>query len=234
MDYKILGCMTSFRRPMECMCQIFRFMSMDYPNFKMSVIVRGVGPRIYNQIIDNVQKFIDEGRLIIQLKDNYDHLTNLVQCGEIEEEFDYYAKIDDDDWYCMNYLNEVNTALNSIENCSGTYVDWTKILKIINYNNFIRGIPERDQLVGGTIVLRKDIFFILKDIKDNLGNIKSIYNKYNLNGMYYTPLFERGLAEDNLALKLIIHFKTAVCISKYNIYSLYRIYPGVLARPRYK
>lgn len=237
MNYKILCGMSSFRRPMECIYQIYKFMNMNYDNYKMSVIVRGVNEDIYNnQILNSVQKFINDNRLIIRRDKNKNCLTNIIETFDVEEKFDYYAKIDDDDWYSLDYLNEINVAINKYPFCSGCWVDY-KNIDVIKKNNTC-AYSEKNclGLCGGSLVVSDYMFEILNDIKNNLGNIKSVYKKYELDSeMDYSIRFERGMSEDRLIHSLIKYFDLyrnmpAISIKKPNLYSIYRIYDGVLPR----
>lgn len=236
MNYKILCGMTSFKRPIECIGQIYRFMNMNYDNYKLSVIVRGVDKEVYDsQIIPNVQKFIDSNRLIIKYGQNSNFLVNIIETFDIEEEFDYYAKIDDDDWYSLDYLKEVNEHLNWHPWCCGCHIDPEAIHITYKKDDNIKMRPNETGICGGTFVMNRDIINILIQVKNNLSDIDAI-----LRGHLWPPIsihkgMRQGKNEDALMHRILDYYDENynmphITITKPNLYSLYRVYDGVLSR----
>lgn len=237
--HKFLLCMTSYKRPMECMCQIHRFFNCTYSNFVMSVIVRGVDENIYNnQILPDVKKYIDSGRLVISHKPNDNFLKNIIQCvDQYKGNWDYFFKIDDDDWYNPDFLKIVNSELNRYDKKPvGGFCKKSAITKTFRSDNMIKSVDSKMSLHGGTIFCNYDIYKILKDSSDNLyGRLKRVYNKYNLQNMKYSKSFEFGRCEDHY-MSVVLRYVSnknkipLVEIENKNMYSIYRVYDGVMPR----
>ena len=237
--YTFLLCMTSYNRPLECMCQIHRFFNSSYNNFIMSVIVRGVDDNVYNnQILPDVQKYIDSGRLIISKKENSNFLNNLLQCtDQCNKKWDYFFKIDDDDWYHPDYLKTINHRLNNFNSSIpvGGYCDPSTTTITYKQNNMIKEKKNNSGLCGGTIFVNSYIYEILKKIRDDTKNTKKILKDNNIINMSYTTKFEAGMCEDRLMCSLIDYISNRdnvpkLVITKEHMYSIYRIYGGVLRR----
>lgn len=240
-QYKFLLCITSFKRPIECLGQIHRFFNGSYSNFIMSVIVRNVDDNIYNQqMLPEVQKYIDSGKLIITKKENSNMLNNLIQCVEqCDQDWDYFFKIDDDDWYSPNYLETINDNLkNQLRQPVGGHIAMKNITsvyikdKVATRQNVCMG------LCGGSLFGNKKVYEILKEFRDNIGkNIEPIISKYNLSSVKPKSAYSRGRCEDSLLDRIIDSVSKnekidTLIIPEENMYSIYRIYDGVLPRPK--
>lgn len=239
-NFKFLLCMTSYNRPMECLCQIHRFFNSTYTNFVMSVIVRGVDETVYNnQILPEVKKYVDRGKLIIDRRDNSNLLNNLVECiDQCQEDWDYFFKIDDDDWYSSKFLETINNNIKL--NCSkkipfGGYISDDFITVTKKMDSSIKEIKNNTSLCGGTIFANNYIYQIIDDCRNNLGKVRTIFQKYNMPNMDYCSRYDRGDREDRLLCRLIEYNSKKegiepVIIKQKNLYSIYRVYDGVLAR----
>lgn len=112
---RFLLMITSWKRPILLSGQILRFINQTYDKYTISVSIKGVPEDwIRSTFYKEWQPFIDKGKLLIQFDENKDQLSNLLDTirNITLDEYDYFCKIDDDDWYAPNYLEEVNRYLN--------------------------------------------------------------------------------------------------------------------------
>lgn len=238
-NYRFLACVTSFCRPIECLGQIHRFMNMNYDNYALSVSVRGVTKDVYfREMYPEVKKYVDDGRLTIGIKLNSNFLMNLVQTyRQYKGDFDYAMKIDDDDWYSLDYMKVINEEYGKLDYVpSGSYISGGNIPVVRRCDDrIVMNNEETGGLCGGSLVFHRDLCPILTDFSNNLGHIRSVYNKYKLDGFRYVRQYDRGRCEDNLVHSLIRFYgdmnnRKAVVIDNPDLYAIYRIYPGVMRR----
>ncbi len=114
-NYRFLLMCSSFKRPMFLSGQIFRLMNQTYQNFDISVSVKGVDPqKSYETFEKEWRPLIEKKRLFLRYDLNRGQLSNLLDTVRTVniEDYDYFCKIDDDDWYAPEYLESINNSLN--------------------------------------------------------------------------------------------------------------------------
>lgn len=114
-NYRFLLMCSSFKRPMFLSGQIFRLMNQTYQNFDISVSVKGVDPqKSYETFEKEWRPLVKKKRLFLRYDLNRAQLSNLLDTVRIVniEDYDYFCKIDDDDWYAPEYLESINNSLN--------------------------------------------------------------------------------------------------------------------------
>ncbi len=111
---RFLLMLSSFKRPTLAEAQILRFFSGTYQNFDLSLSLKGVSPETARKtILKTLSPLEKSGRLFIRFDPNRQQLTNLldtVQNIDLEK-YDYFCKIDDDDWYAPTYLETVDAKI---------------------------------------------------------------------------------------------------------------------------
>jgi len=127
-------CLASYRRPEDLQRQIYTMMNQSYDKdfFHLFVAVKGVSEFYVNTfIIPQFRNFIDDGRLTIRCFPNSNQLTNLLDCTRDLDvsAYDLFLKIDDDDFYCRDYLSTINEFHSLIpQHYSSFFSDWSWVL----------------------------------------------------------------------------------------------------------
>ncbi len=168
-QYRFLLMCSSFKRPMFLSGQIFRLMNQTYQNFDLSVSVKGVNPEKSAETFEKEWRpFIRKKRLYLRYDMNKGQLSNLLDTVRNFQlsHYDYFCKIDDDDWYAPEYLESVNRSLNNTKEkvhitFGGTaYRLWEDVdTTHIDKNN--------SNLVGPTICVSRELIKILLEIERN-------------------------------------------------------------------
>ncbi len=130
-EHRFLLCMSSFKRPIFVSGQIFRFMNQTYQNFDISLSLKGVDKHWSELTFEKEWKqFKEDNRLFVRYDPNRAQLSNFLDTvRDIDlNKYDYYCKIDDDDWYAPTYLETVNDELNKNPNYTISHSQNTYIL----------------------------------------------------------------------------------------------------------
>lgn len=113
--HKILVMISSYKRPLLLSGQIIRFQNQTYQNFDISVSIKGAPENwVKKMFMQEWQPLMDKGRLFVRFDENKNQLSNhLDTLRDIDlDKYDYFCKVDDDDWYVPTYLEHVNDWLN--------------------------------------------------------------------------------------------------------------------------
>lgn len=111
---KILVCISSFKRPLLLSGQIIRFQNQTYSDFDISVSIKGAPEKmVRNTFMQEWQPMLKSKKLRVRFDVNKGQLSNLLDTvRDIDiSRYDYFCKVDDDDWYAPAYLQEVNAYL---------------------------------------------------------------------------------------------------------------------------
>ena len=175
-NYRFLLMCSSFKRPIFLSGQIFRLMNQTYQNFDISVSVKGVDPVKSAETFEKEWRpLIEKKRLFLRYDLNRAQLSNLLDTVRNVHlnNYDYFCKIDDDDWYAPEYLESVNKNLNAAKKkvhiTSGglIYKLWEDIdTTHIDKNNV--------DMFGPTICMSRKLLKILLKIEKN----PLLYKKY--------------------------------------------------------
>lgn len=114
--FKLLVFTYSYKRPLFLSGQILRFFNQTNQNFDMRVSVKGVSAEDAAQtFIREWAPFIQKGRLRVTFDKNKDQMSNLMDAleGVDLNRYDYFCKVDDDDWYAPTYLETLTRHLNT-------------------------------------------------------------------------------------------------------------------------
>lgn len=122
-NYRFLLCVSSFKRPIFLSGQLWRMMNQTYQNFDISVSVKGIDKDWADKtFMQEWQPFVETGRVILRFDSNRKQMNNFLDTvRDIDlTQYDYFCKIDDDDWYTPDYLEDVNKNINSQKNVTVT------------------------------------------------------------------------------------------------------------------
>ena len=168
-NYRFLLMCSSFKRPMFLSGQIFRLMNQTYQNFDISVSVKGVDPVKSAETFEKEWRpLMQKNRLFLRYDSNKKQLSNLLDTVRSVnlDNYDYFCKIDDDDWYAPEYLESVNHSLNTtnkkvhITFGGLAYRLWEDIdTTHIDGNTSV--------LVGPTICVSRELLDILLELEKN-------------------------------------------------------------------
>lgn len=113
-QYRFLACVSSFKRPIFVSGQVLRLMNQTYP-VDVSLSVKGV-PKSFVEtaLMQEWEPFIQKGKLSVRVDENRDQYSNFLDTVRNVDlnKYDYFCKIDDDDWYGPDYFKHVNEWLN--------------------------------------------------------------------------------------------------------------------------
>lgn len=118
-DKRILVMISSYKRPLLLSGQLIRFANQTYKKFDISVSVKGAPEEYVRQtFMQEWIPLIKKGKLFVRFDENKDQLANLLDTvRDVKlEDYDYFCKVDDDDWYAPTYLEEVNRWLKKGDN----------------------------------------------------------------------------------------------------------------------
>ncbi len=113
-DNRFLICMTSYKRPTFLSGQVLRMMHQTYPNFDVSLSIKGVPSTFVRRNLEEEwREYINAGRLRLRLDKNRDQFSNFLDTVRYVDlsHYDWFCRVDDDDWYAPDYLKHINEAL---------------------------------------------------------------------------------------------------------------------------
>lgn len=113
-ENRFLLCITSHKRPTFLSGQVLRLMQQTYPHFDISLSIKGVPSTFVRENLQaEWQDFISAGRVRLRLDKNRDQFSNFLDTVRYVDlsRYDWFCRLDDDDWYSADYLTHVNEAL---------------------------------------------------------------------------------------------------------------------------
>ena len=113
-QFRILACISSWNRPVFVSGQVLRMLNQTYP-VDISVSVKGVPQDFFEgTLYREWEPAIRSGRIKVRLDANRDQYANFLDTVRNVDlnQYDYFCKVDDDDWYGPDYFKHVNEALN--------------------------------------------------------------------------------------------------------------------------
>lgn len=157
--------------------QILRFMNQTYDNYKVSVSLKGTQREwIEKTFMKEWQPFIDQSRLMLRYDVNKDQLSNqLDPVRDIDlEAYDYFCKVDDDDWYVPTYLEEVNEWLNKEENID---LSGTSNMTVLNNGDIVVDMSYNESnWSGNTLCLSRKAIKDLLVLEENPSAFEPLYH----------------------------------------------------------
>ncbi|MBR5130224.1 MAG: hypothetical protein IKV03_03275 [Alphaproteobacteria bacterium] len=189
-EKRILVMISSWKRPLLLSGQIIRFANQTYDNFDISVSVKGANELwVRNTFMQEWQDLMDSGKLRVRFDENKDQLANLLDTTrDIDiNDYDYFCKVDDDDWYAPTYLEEVNEWLNKDENISLSHTRKASLLRNgdhevwMGFNNSV--------LSGPTMCFSRKVIEAALKIEKDPAALEPLYSRHNV-------LSKQGIRED--------------------------------------
>ena len=116
-QYRILACISSYNRPIFVSAQVLRLLRQSYP-VDISVSIKGIPEEFLKEtLLKEWANEIANGRIYVRTDKNRDQYSNLLDTiRDVDlNKYDYFCKIDDDDWYGPDYFKHVNEWLNKEE-----------------------------------------------------------------------------------------------------------------------
>ncbi len=133
-NYRILACLSSYNRPIFVSAQVLRLLRQSYP-VDISVSIKGLSPEfVENALEKEWSEGIKSGRIIVRISPNRDQYSNFLDTvRDVDiERWDYFCKIDDDDWYGPDYFKNVNEWLNKEDDIVMSYTLQNMIIRQAN------------------------------------------------------------------------------------------------------
>ena len=177
-EYKILLMLSSFKRPIFLSGQISRLLNQTYKNHDISVSIKGIdGTAAFrNTFLREFDTFEKTGRVFVRMDENGPQLSNLLDTVRHldVEKYDFFCKIDDDDWYAPDYVENVNREFNYLNNQTTPYLSSAyKNAYILNENIDEAFLYKNNtDLLGPTLCFSKDLIKIALEIDKDPSAIK--------------------------------------------------------------
>lgn len=191
-EKRILVMISSWKRPLLLSGQIIRFANQTYNNFDISVSVKGASEKwVRATFMQEWQDIMRSKKLRVRFDENKDQLANLLDTvRDVNlEDYDYFCKVDDDDWYAPTYLEEVNEWLNKEDNISISSTRSATLLQnghpdvLMRFNNTV--------LSGPTMCFSRSIIESALKIEKNPAALEPIYTKEQVQAL-------KGIREDRM------------------------------------
>ena len=196
-NYRILACMSSYNRPIFVSGQVLRLLQQSYP-VDISVSLKGIPD---NFVTDALQKEwapeIASGKVKVRTdinRDQYSNFLDTVRDVNLED-YDYFCKIDDDDWYSPDYFKNVNEWLNRENNLMLSYTIKNMIIDQKDQDVFI--YKNTFDIFGPSMCFSRQLIKLALDIEQNPQMAEQYVPNYPLS-------IYRHYKEDNFLHKLSI------------------------------
>lgn len=197
-------CLASYKRPEDLQRQIFSMMNQSYGNFHLFVAVKGIPEFFVNTfIIPQFQHFIDTGKLTLRCFPNGNQLSNLLDTvrGIDTSGFELFLKIDDDDFYCRDYLKTINEFCETVpDGYSCYYSDWNWVL--YKHGGVVSPQKEPFYVFGSSLVMSREVMEQVWKSETEPEIIRRIMAKY-YGGEGHSRI---AWSEDNFLHKLMMEF----------------------------
>jgi len=197
-------CLASYKRPEDLQRQIYAMMDQSYGNFHLFAAVKGIPEFFVNTfMIPQFRHFIDEGRLTIRCFPNGNQLSNLLDTirGIDTSGFDLFLKIDDDDFYCRDYLKTINEFFETVpDGHSCYYSDWSWVL--YKYGGIVSSRKEPFDVFGSSLVMSRNVMEQVWRSETEPEIIRRIMAKY-YGGEGHSRI---AWSEDNFLHKMMMEF----------------------------
>ncbi|WP_295926200.1 hypothetical protein [uncultured Akkermansia sp.] len=197
-------CLSSYKRPEDLQRQIFSMMNQSYGNFHLFVAVKGIPEFFVNTfIIPQFQHFIEAGKLTIRCFPNGNQLSNLLDTvrGIDTSGFELFLKIDDDDFYCRDYLKTINEFCETVPDGYSCYCsDWSWVL--YKHGGVVSPQKEPFYVFGSSLVMSREVMEQVWKSETEPEIIRRIMAKY-YGGEGHSRI---AWSEDNFLHKLMMDF----------------------------
>lgn len=219
-DFRFALLLATYKRLCEGQLQIFKMLNQSYENFHLFVAVKGCSEYVFNKSwLPYFQKFIDEGKLTLRRFPNKNQMSNLVDCvrGLNLRGYDYFCKIDDDDFYDVNYLKRCNEAANESSGKNLFWMDRSCRLVVNRHDNFYRfkKNTQWNSYWGPTLCATRFVWQEYMNLENGEEDLPSYIGKNNLPAMPRHK--DCGFHEDKLLYSMMRAFGGVYNIRKNGI-----------------
>ncbi len=171
-------------------------MNQTYSNFHLFVAVKGITENVHDAILmEYFRHFIEDGRLTLRLFPNKNQLSNFVDTVRDLDisEYELFAKIDDDDFYGLEYVDQVNRFHSMIPAHHSSRV--MKHRYISSRAGFSTLEENHESCLGSSMVLTREAMELLMECEKNPHRIKELLpaGEHEQHWGY-----KFGFAEDNM------------------------------------
>ncbi len=181
--YRILACMSSYNRPMFASAQVLRLLKQSYP-VDISVSIKGVPKNFVDEaLLKEWAPEIAKGRVRVRVDENRDQYGNLLDTvRDIDlEQYDFFCKIDDDDWYGPDYFKNLNEWLNREKDIIMTHTRNNMI--VMPGENGVSVMKNTSNLSGPSMCFSRYMIKIALELETNLEKARQLVPEADL-GMY--------------------------------------------------
>lgn len=200
-DRRFLVYLQSYRRLKDAIRQVYSFLDQSYENFLIQLVLRGVDEWEWKKyFLPNLRKHVLSGRLIPQVRANGNQLENVIEAGMgiNPGSYDLIAKVDDDDFYGVDYLAKLNMTHAHLSPDVGSY---THLIR--GEYHLCHGYPtvtprESHYACGGNFVLTKELIEVAREYVSS-GYSPDILRRYLTEEEAIQDWVSR---EDNLLIRL--------------------------------
>lgn len=166
-NYKILACISSFNRPVFVSGQVLRMLQQSYP-VDISVSVKGVPE---NFIDESLKKEwapeIASGRVKMRVDANRDLFSNFLDTVRDVDlsQYDYFCKIDDNDWYAPDYFKHVREWLKKENNTALSYTQNSMMMS--SGDNFVGVSKSPAEPSGSSLCFSRQVIETALQLEQN-------------------------------------------------------------------
>ena len=189
---KILELIPSYKRPVLLSGQIFRLMYQTYKNIDIRVSITGIEKNEGRLMLEKeFESLISTGKLILTYNKNtqnqFINIANTLKNIDLDK-YDYFCRIDDDDWYAPTYFETIVNHLNNYPSIGLSYL----------MGNFVlTSEPQKAELtytsvgpMGATHCFKKNIAEEI--IKISKMSALEIQKTYNLSEKNFNTHYSNG------------------------------------------
>lgn len=197
-EKRILVMISSWKRPLLLSGQIIRFEKQTYRNFDVSVSVKGAKEEwVRPTFMQEWEDMMNAGKLRVRFDENKDQLANLLDTVRDVNlnDYDYFCKVDDDDWYAPTYLEEVNEWLNKEDNIVLSHSRKATILR--NGDDYVYMGFNTSVLSGPTMCFSRELIEAALKIEKNPDALGELYPAHMVERL-------KGIREDRMLHELAV------------------------------
>lgn len=184
-NHKFLVCISSFKRPIFLSGQILRFKNQTYQNFDISVSIKGVTKYYMQEILfKEWEDLFESKKLKVRFDSNKGQLSNLMDTvRDIDlNRYDYFCKVDDDDWYAPDYLENVNEWLNKSDKdisitASANNLTVRDSLELNRNENMALIIPNNNDWKGPTVCVSRKVIETMLELEKNSAALEPYFDR---------------------------------------------------------
>ncbi len=157
-NHRFLMCVSSFKRPIFLSGMIYRLLNQSYKNYDISISVKGIKKEWAEKtFMKEWLPLTKNGNVFLRFDENRKQMNNFLDTvRDVDlEKYDYFCKIDDDDWYSPDYLEDINRWLNTVPDAAITRT-YNAYILTENTDGVIM-FPNNTNLCGPTLCFHRKV-----------------------------------------------------------------------------